>query len=215
VAGESPGASEPSRTGECGSNWPAAAPRRFWRHGRIPEDAGHQLDQCRSGSCASARARPSPNELSGATDRGAERRERLQAAGLDLALPYLLLAPSVLIVLAVLVYALWDGLRASTKFYRYGKPVRDIGWDNYVRLWADDQFLNALWVTVRFAPAIDGPAAGNRRGCRVGAQAIDILADLLPGPDAHQRVPACGDDRIAARGGAVDVGVPAPRACRS
>jgi multiple sugar transport system permease protein len=78
------------------------------------------------------------------------RRERLQAAGLDLALPYLLLAPSVLIVLAVLVYPLWDGLRASTKFYRYGKPVRDIGWDNYVRLWADDQFLNALWVTVRF-----------------------------------------------------------------
>ena len=55
------------------------------------------------------------------------RRERLQGAGLDLALPYLLLAPSVLIVLAVLVYPLWDGLRASTKFYRYGKPLRDIG----------------------------------------------------------------------------------------
>ena len=44
------------------------------------------------------------------------RRGRLQDAGLDLALPYLLLAPSVLIVLAVLVYPLWDGLRASTKF---------------------------------------------------------------------------------------------------
>ena len=78
------------------------------------------------------------------------RRERLQGAGLDLALPYLLLAPGVLIVLAVLVYPLWDGLRASTKFYRYGKPLRDIGWDNYTRLWEDEQFRNALWVTVRF-----------------------------------------------------------------
>ena len=78
------------------------------------------------------------------------RRGRLQGAGLDLALPYLLLAPGVLIVLAVLVYPLWDGLRASTKFYRYGKPLRDIGWDNYTRLWEDEQFRNSLWVTVRF-----------------------------------------------------------------
>ena len=78
------------------------------------------------------------------------RRGRQQGAGLDLALPYLLLAPGVLIVLAVLVYPLWDGLRASTKFYRYGKPLRDIGWDNYTRLWEDEQFRNALWVTVRF-----------------------------------------------------------------
>jgi multiple sugar transport system permease protein len=77
-------------------------------------------------------------------------RGRQKGAGLDLALPYLLLAPGVLIVLAVLVYPLWDGLRASTKFYRYGKPLRDIGWDNYTRLWEDEQFRNALWVTVRF-----------------------------------------------------------------
>ena len=78
------------------------------------------------------------------------RRERLQGAGLDLALPYLLLAPSVLIVLAVLVYPLWDGLRASATFYRFGKPLRSVGLDNYLRLWGDDQFLNALWVTLRF-----------------------------------------------------------------
>lgn len=78
------------------------------------------------------------------------RKGRRQGAGLDLALPYLLLAPSVLIVLAVLVYPLWDGLRASTKFYRYGKPVREVGLDNYLRLWEDEQFRNALWVTLRF-----------------------------------------------------------------
>src|SRR5262245_9801564 len=77
-------------------------------------------------------------------------RSRLQGAGLDLALPYLLLAPAVLIVLAVLVYPLWDGLRASTQFWRYGKPLRGIGLDNYLQLWTDNQFLNSLWVTVRF-----------------------------------------------------------------
>jgi multiple sugar transport system permease protein len=77
-------------------------------------------------------------------------RERLQGAGLDLALPYLLLAPSVLVVFGVLIYPLWDGLRASTKFYRYGKPLRDVGWENYTRLWEDEQFRNSLWVTVRF-----------------------------------------------------------------
>jgi multiple sugar transport system permease protein len=78
------------------------------------------------------------------------RRARLQGAGFDLALPYLLLAPSVLIVLAILIYPLWDGLRASTQFWRYGKPLNDIGLDNYVALWSDPQFINSLWVTVRF-----------------------------------------------------------------
>jgi multiple sugar transport system permease protein len=74
----------------------------------------------------------------------------LQGAGFDLALPYLLLAPSVLIVLAILIYPLWDGLRASTQFWRYGKPLNDIGLDNYITLWSDPQFINSLWVTVRF-----------------------------------------------------------------
>jgi multiple sugar transport system permease protein len=78
------------------------------------------------------------------------RREWLQGAGLDQALPYLLLAPSVLIALAVLVYPLWDGLRASTKFYRFGNPLRGVGLDNYVQLWSDPHFVNALLVTVRF-----------------------------------------------------------------
>jgi multiple sugar transport system permease protein len=77
-------------------------------------------------------------------------RERLLGAGLDRALPYLLLSPCVLITLVVLVYPLWDGVRASTRFYRYGKPLRGVGFDNYLALWRDDQFLNSLWVTVRF-----------------------------------------------------------------
>lgn len=78
------------------------------------------------------------------------RRERLQGAGLDLALPYLLLSPAVLIALGVLIYPLWDGLRASTQFYRFGKPLRFVGFDNYLQLWTDPQFLNSLMVTVGF-----------------------------------------------------------------
>jgi multiple sugar transport system permease protein len=78
------------------------------------------------------------------------RRARLQGAGLDGALPYLLLAPSVLIALAVLIYPLLDGLRASGSFYRYGKPLRDVGFGNYIQLWTDPEFLNSLWVTVTF-----------------------------------------------------------------
>ena len=78
------------------------------------------------------------------------RHERLQGAGLDQALPYLLLAPAVLIALAVLVYPLWDGLRTSTKFYRFGNALRDVGLENYFQLWSDPHFVNALWVTVRF-----------------------------------------------------------------
>jgi multiple sugar transport system permease protein len=77
-------------------------------------------------------------------------RERLQGAGLDRALPYLLLAPSVLIAVVVLVYPLWDGVRASTKLYRYGRPIDSIGLDNYTNLWSDPQFRNALWVTLKF-----------------------------------------------------------------
>src|SRR5882724_7785385 len=78
------------------------------------------------------------------------RKERMQGVGFDLALPYLLLAPAVLIVLCVLVYPLWDGLKASAMFYRYGKPMSFVGFDNYIQLWSDGQFINSLWVTVRF-----------------------------------------------------------------
>ncbi len=55
-----------------------------------------------------------------------------------------------LIALAVLVYPLLDGLRASTKFYRFGSPLREVGLHNYIQLWSDPHFVNALLVTVRF-----------------------------------------------------------------
>src|SRR5258708_16691930 len=77
-------------------------------------------------------------------------RERLQGTGLDLVLPYLLLAPSMLTVVGLLVCPVWGALRASSKLYRYGRPVADVGFDNYLRLWSDPEFRNALWVTIRF-----------------------------------------------------------------
>ena len=77
-------------------------------------------------------------------------RERLQGAGVDRALPYLLLAPAVLVVFAVLVYPLWDGLHASTQFYRYGRPIDNVGFRNYLDLWSDPQYRNAVWVTLKF-----------------------------------------------------------------
>lgn len=77
-------------------------------------------------------------------------KERRQGAGVERALPYLLLAPAVLVVLAVLVYPLWDGIKASTDFYRFGRPIESVGLENYTDLWSDPQFRNALWVTVRF-----------------------------------------------------------------
>jgi len=77
-------------------------------------------------------------------------RERLQGAQLDRALPYFLLAPAVLVVLAVLVYPFVDGIQASTQFYRFGRPIKSVGLENYTDLWSDPQFRNALWVTVKF-----------------------------------------------------------------
>ncbi|MBX5180010.1 sugar ABC transporter permease [Rhizobium lentis] len=69
---------------------------------------------------------------------------------MDLALPYLMLGPAMLVVFAVLVYPLWEGVKASTKLYRYGKVIAEVGFDNYVKLWSDPQFLNALWVTLKY-----------------------------------------------------------------
>jgi multiple sugar transport system permease protein len=69
---------------------------------------------------------------------------------IDQILPYLLLAPSALVVLCVLVFPMWDGLRASSMLYKYGNPIAFIGFDNYKRLLTDEQFLNSLWVTLEF-----------------------------------------------------------------
>ncbi|HEY8818263.1 MAG TPA: hypothetical protein VIM25_05535 [Candidatus Limnocylindrales bacterium] len=74
----------------------------------------------------------------------------LRGSGLDKALPYLMLGPTLFLVLGVIVYPLIDGLRSSTGFYRFGRLVRDVGLDNYRQAFADPAFIGALLTTARF-----------------------------------------------------------------
>jgi multiple sugar transport system permease protein len=77
-------------------------------------------------------------------------RERVAGWALDRVLPYALLAPAVLVVLAVFVYPLLDGVRASLHFYRFGRALEFVGLENYVNVLADERFRDSLGVTLRF-----------------------------------------------------------------
>jgi multiple sugar transport system permease protein len=80
-------------------------------------------------------------------------RARLQGAGIDRILPYLLLAPAVLLVLAVVVYPLISGVQTSTKFYRFGSAISNVGFDQYRQALDDPLFTGALWTTLKFVAA--------------------------------------------------------------
>jgi multiple sugar transport system permease protein len=79
-----------------------------------------------------------------------QRAPRVRGAGLDRALPYLLLAPALLLLLAVIVYPLFYGLRESFLGYRYGHSIGSVGLQNYKDLYSDPYFRDALWVTLKF-----------------------------------------------------------------
>jgi multiple sugar transport system permease protein len=66
------------------------------------------------------------------------------------ALPYLLLAPALLTILIVFLYPLIDGINSSTKVYRFGNPIADVGLQNYKDVLSDTEFRDALWVTLKF-----------------------------------------------------------------
>jgi multiple sugar transport system permease protein len=53
-------------------------------------------------------------------------------------------------VLAVFVYPLYDGIRASTQLYRFGSAIDSVGLENYKDVLGDKEFRGALWVTLRF-----------------------------------------------------------------
>ena len=80
-------------------------------------------------------------------------RARLQGAGFERFLPYLLLAPAVLLVLAVVVYPLVSGVQTSTRFYRFGTAIQDVGFDQYRQAFDDPLFTGALWTTLKFVTA--------------------------------------------------------------
>lgn len=77
-------------------------------------------------------------------------RSRLQGAGLDRLVPYLLLAPALLLVAAVVVYPLVHGVFESRHFYRFGRPISDVGWSQYRQAYNDPQFRQSLLVTLEF-----------------------------------------------------------------
>jgi multiple sugar transport system permease protein len=81
---------------------------------------------------------------------GRLRRRVFGESGLDTVLPYLLLAPTVVLVLAVLVYPMVDGLGTSTGFYRFGRRLRDVGWDNYTNALHDPAFRDSIVTTLEF-----------------------------------------------------------------
>jgi trehalose/maltose transport system permease protein len=70
-------------------------------------------------------------------------------------LAWLLVAPSVLVVIVVALYPLFQTFRLSFTNARFGstRPERYVGWDNYQRLWNDPDFRSALWHTIQFTIA--------------------------------------------------------------
>jgi multiple sugar transport system permease protein len=80
-------------------------------------------------------------------------RARRQGAGLDRFLPYLLLAPAVLLVLTVVVYPLISGVETSMHFYRFGTAIRNVGFSQYRQAFHDSEFTGAVWTTVKFVTA--------------------------------------------------------------
>jgi multiple sugar transport system permease protein len=73
-----------------------------------------------------------------------------RGTGVARALPYLLLAPALLTILVVFLYPLIDGIRSSTQVYRFGRPIADVGLQNYKDVLSDAEFRDALWVTLKF-----------------------------------------------------------------
>jgi multiple sugar transport system permease protein len=65
-------------------------------------------------------------------------------------LPYLLLAPSLLMLLAVTLYPLLYAARLSAFSFRFGKELAFIGLTNYAVLLRDANFHWTLWITVLF-----------------------------------------------------------------
>jgi len=66
-------------------------------------------------------------------------------------LPYLLLVPSLLMLLAVMVYPLLYSARISGYAFRFGKETNFIGLGNYSQILRDEHFFNSIGVTATYA----------------------------------------------------------------
>jgi len=68
----------------------------------------------------------------------------------DRALPYLLLLPAALALGLVSIYPIYAGVHASLTTYLYGRPVAGAGAQNYVDVFHDTTFWQAMGVTAKF-----------------------------------------------------------------
>ncbi len=75
-----------------------------------------------------------------------ETAKRAVSAGL----PYLLIAPALVLMAAVSIYPLFYGIRASLSTYRYGRAFGFAGLENYRRVLGDGVFWQAIYTTLKF-----------------------------------------------------------------
>ena len=73
-------------------------------------------------------------------------------------LAWMLIAPSLLVVILVAFYPLFETFRLSFTNERLGsvRPTRYVGFENYRQLFDDDLFISAFWHTVTFTVASVG-----------------------------------------------------------
>lgn len=91
------------------------------------------------------------------------------------ALPFLLLLPSILLILFVIVYPFFGGLRYSLTDGSLLKAGRFIGLQNYLELWQLEDFRRAAWFSLLFALA-------NVVGCYLLGLGLALLMNLdVPG----------------------------------
>lgn len=67
-------------------------------------------------------------------------------------LAWILIAPSLLVVIGVAIYPLFEAFRLSFTNTRLGnsRPATYVGLDNYRYLWNDHQFIVSIWHTIEF-----------------------------------------------------------------
>lgn len=69
---------------------------------------------------------------------------------LEKAFPYLLLLPAGIALALVSIFPIYQGVQASLTTYIFGRPVGDAGLTNYVNVFRDQTFWDAMAVTTRF-----------------------------------------------------------------
>lgn len=70
------------------------------------------------------------------------------------AFPYLLLLPAAIALALVSIFPLYLGVQASLTNYVFGRPVASAGLTNYVNVFKDQTFWDAMAVTARFVTTV-------------------------------------------------------------